>query len=163
MTSGGGAGARCGRKSDLAARAGSTHDAPALPAMMPSFACPALRELVVAVGNGTHVGLSVKLPVTLRDLARGVVCIPFGSVRGRRPDSAQRHANQHSQRPPLELSRRVEGAGTRPDYLVNRDDLNNEGPFEEKNAQKSRNNCRMNSRSCGCIGTVDSGPKCAHS
>ena len=39
----------------------------------------------------------------------------------------------------------------------------NEGPFGEKNAQKSRNSCSINSRSCGCIGTVESGSKCAHS
>jgi len=30
-------------------------------------------------------------------------------------------------------------------------------------ARKSRNSCRLNGRSCGCIGTVDPGPKCAHS
>ena len=29
-------------------------------------------------------------------------------------------------------------------------------------ARKSRNSCRVNSRSCGCIGTVDWGPKCAY-
>ena len=30
-------------------------------------------------------------------------------------------------------------------------------------ARKSRNSFSVNSQSCGCIGTVDSGPKCAHS
>jgi len=38
-----------------------------------------------------------------------------------------------------------------------------EGPSGEKIAQKSRNSCRIYGRSCGCIGTVDSRPKCAHS
>ena len=56
-----------------------------------------------------------------------------------------------------------EGTGTRPDYLVNRDDQKNERPFGEKIAQKSKNSCRMKSRSCGYIGPVDSGPKYAHS
>jgi len=37
------------------------------------------------------------------------------------------------------------------------------GRWGKKIARKSRNSCRVNSRSCGCIGTVDSGPKCAHS
>ena len=37
------------------------------------------------------------------------------------------------------------------------------GHLGKKVARKSRNSCRVNSRSCGCIGTVDSGPKCAHS
>jgi len=37
------------------------------------------------------------------------------------------------------------------------------GHSGKKIAQKSRNSCQVNSRSCGCIGTVDSGPKCAHS
>ena len=37
------------------------------------------------------------------------------------------------------------------------------GRSGKKIAQKSRNSCRLNSRSCGCIGTIDSGPKCAHS
>jgi len=37
------------------------------------------------------------------------------------------------------------------------------GHSGKKNAQKSRNSCRMNGRSCGYIGTVDSRPKCAHS
>ena len=98
MAQAGGAGARHRRKLDLAARTGSAHDAPALPAMMPSFACPALRELVVAVGNGTHVGLSVKLPVMPRDLARGVVCIPIMSLRGVRHPYAQRHRHPYVQR-----------------------------------------------------------------
>jgi len=48
-------------------------------------------------------------------------------------------------------------------HLVNRDDPKIEGPFGEKIAPKSKNSCQMNGRSCGCIGTVDSGPKCAHS
>ena len=37
------------------------------------------------------------------------------------------------------------------------------GNSGKKISQKSRNSCSLNSRSCGCIGTVDSGPKCAHS
>jgi len=56
-----------------------------------------------------------------------------------------------------------EGTGTRPDYLVNRDDKKMRGHSGGKIARTSRNNCRVNSRSCGCIGTVDSGSKFAHS
>jgi len=44
-----------------------------------------------------------------------------------------------------------EGTGTWPDYLVNRDDQKNEGPFGEKIVRKSRNSCRVNGRSCGCL------------
>jgi len=56
-----------------------------------------------------------------------------------------------------------EGTGTRPDYLVNRADKKIEGPFGKKLARKSRNSCRVNCRGCGCMRTVDSGPKCAQS
>jgi len=56
-----------------------------------------------------------------------------------------------------------EGTGTRPDYLVNRDDQKMRGHSGKKIARKSRNSSRLNSRSSGCTGTVDSGPKCAHS
>ena len=54
-----------------------------------------------------------------------------------------------------------EGSGTRPDYLVNHDGKKLKDSSGKKNAQKPRNSCKMNGRSCGCIGTVDSGPKCA--
>jgi len=37
------------------------------------------------------------------------------------------------------------------------------GHSGKKNVRKSRNRCRVNGRSCGCIGTVDAGPKFAHS
>jgi len=37
------------------------------------------------------------------------------------------------------------------------------GHSGKKIARKSRHSCIVNSRSCGCIGTVDSDPKCAHS
>ena len=37
------------------------------------------------------------------------------------------------------------------------------GHSEKKNLRKSRNSCLVNGRSCGCIGTVDSRPKCAYS
>jgi len=37
------------------------------------------------------------------------------------------------------------------------------GESRKQIARKSRNSCTIYSRSCGCIGTVDSGPKCAHS
>jgi len=46
--------------------------------------------------------------------------------------------------------------GTRPDYLVNRDDKKNEGRFGDIIAQKSSNSCKVNGRSYGYIGTVDS-------
>jgi len=38
-----------------------------------------------------------------------------------------------------------------------------EGPSGKTIAQKSRNSCEVNGRSCACIWTVDSGPKCAQS
>ena len=44
---------------------------------------------------------------------------------------------------------------SRLDYLVNHDEKK-KGPFGGKIAQKSRNSCRLNGRSCGCIGTLDS-------
>jgi len=53
-----------------------------------------------------------------------------------------------------------EGTGTRPDYLVNRVPKKMRGHPGKKIAQKSRNSCTVNGRGCGCIGTVDSGPKC---
>jgi len=53
--------------------------------------------------------------------------------------------------------------GTRPDYLVNRVPQELRGSPGEKTAQKSRNSCAVNGRSCGCIGTVDSELKCAQS
>jgi len=56
-----------------------------------------------------------------------------------------------------------ESTGTRPDYLVNRDDKKLSGHTGKKIAWKSRNSCRVNGRSCGCIGTDDSWPKCAQS
>ena len=37
------------------------------------------------------------------------------------------------------------------------------GHSGKKIAQKLRNSCTLNSRSCGCIGAVDSEPKCSHS
>ena len=45
--------------------------------------------------------------------------------------------------------------GDSADYLISRHAQNNEGPFWEKIARKSRNNRLRNIRSCGCIGTVD--------
>ena len=56
-----------------------------------------------------------------------------------------------------------EGTGTRPDYLVNRVPKKLRGHPGGKNARKSRNSCKVNGRGCGCIGTVDSEPKCAQS
>jgi len=50
----------------------------------------------------------------------------------------------------------TEDTGTWSDYLVNREYKKNEGPFGEKTALKSRSSCRVNGRSCGCMGTVDS-------
>jgi len=52
--------------------------------------------------------------------------------------------------------RRNEGTGTRPDYLVNRGPKKLRGHSGEKIAQKSRNNCTVHGRGCGCIGTVSS-------
>jgi len=57
---------------------------------------------------------------------------------------------------------RISPAPSGPDCLVNRVPKI-EGPSGEKKAQKSRNSCKVNGRGCGCIGTVDSGPKCAQS
>ena len=48
-----------------------------------------------------------------------------------------------------------DGTGTRPDYLVNRDDKKMRGSSGKKIALKSRNNCTVNSRSCGCTRTAD--------
>ena len=45
--------------------------------------------------------------------------------------SGPRYPPQLSKDQNLEV--RGEGTGTRPDYLVNRDDQKNEGPFGEKN------------------------------
>jgi len=47
--------------------------------------------------------------------------------------------------------------------IGNRDDEKNEGPIGGKIVQNSRNSCRLNSQSCECIGTADSGSKCVHS
>jgi len=59
---------------------------------------------------------------------------------------------------------REKGTGTWPDYLVNRDDKKKKrGHSGEKFARKSRHSWCVNSRGCGCIGKVDSGPKCAQS
>ena len=52
--------------------------------------------------------------------------------------------------------RRSEGTRTWQDYLVNRDDQKNKGHSGKKIAEKSRNNCRVNGRGCGCTWTVDS-------
>ena len=49
-----------------------------------------------------------------------------------------------------------EVTGTWPDYLVNHDDKKMRGHSGKKIAQKSRNSCQVNGRSCGCIGTIDS-------
>jgi len=57
----------------------------------------------------------------------------------------------------------VEGTRTWPDYLLNCDDKKIRGHSGKKVERKSRNICIVNSESCGCIGTVDSGPKCTHS
>jgi len=38
-----------------------------------------------------------------------------------------------------------EDTGTRPDYLVNRVLIKNEGPHPKKIVQKSRNSCKVNS------------------
>ena len=68
--------------------------------------------------------------------------------------------SSHELNPPKQKGVNLEGLGrgygTRPDYLVNRDDRKNEGPFGGKIARKSRNGCRVNGRGCGCTGTVDS-------
>jgi len=56
-----------------------------------------------------------------------------------------------------------EGTGTRPDYLVNRVPKILRGHPGKKISQKPRNSGGLNGRGCGCIGTVDSGPKCAQS
>jgi len=37
------------------------------------------------------------------------------------------------------------------------------GHLGQKIAQKSRSSCKVNGRGCGCIGTVDSEPKCVQS
>ena len=68
------------------------------------------------------------------------------------PSSHLTHAPEREK----ERETRSEGTGIWPDYLVNRDDLKNEGPFGEKIAQISRNRCALNGRSCGCIGKVHS-------
>ena len=51
----------------------------------------------------------------------------------------------------------------RPEHLVNRDDQKKSGPIlGKKIAWKSRNSCKANSLSCGCIGN-ELRAKCAHS
>jgi len=58
------------------------------------------------------------------------------------------------------LTARVPGLGQITWWIVTKKMRGNSG---KTLARKSRNSCRVNSRSCGCIGKVDSGPKCAHS
>jgi len=48
-------------------------------------------------------------------------------------------------------------------YFVNRVPKKLRGHPGGKIAQKSRNSCKLNGWGCGCIGNVDSGPKCAQS
>ena len=48
-----------------------------------------------------------------------------------------------------------------PDYFVNRVPQKLRGYPGKIIAHKLRNNCQMNGRDCGCIGTVGPGPKCA--
>ena len=49
-----------------------------------------------------------------------------------------------------------EGTGTWPDYCWIVMIKKMRGHSEKKTAPKSRNNCRVNGRGCGCTGTVDS-------
>jgi len=73
------------------------------------------------------------------------------------------HTSERTGNPGNQESGLGEGTGTRPDYLVNRDNKKWRGNSGKTIALKSRNSCRLNSRSCGSIGRVDSGPKCANS
>jgi len=59
----------------------------------------------------------------------------------------------------FELSERVPGLGQITWWIVMPKKLR--GHLGKKFAQKSRNSWIVNGRGCGCIGTVDLGPKCA--
>ena len=59
------------------------------------------------------------------------------------------------------IVRRVPGLGQITWWIVLTKKLR--GHSGEKIAQKSRNSCKLNGRGCGCIGTVDSGPRCSQS
>jgi len=56
-----------------------------------------------------------------------------------------------------EVRKGTEGTGTRPDYLANRADKKNEGPLEEKIAQKSRNSRRVSGGGVGAQGLLTRG------